>query len=52
LIDQLEAAGIVGPLRVAAVVNILDLSALDQFSTMNKIIRKNFIQITLIFILV
>jgi S-DNA-T family DNA segregation ATPase FtsK/SpoIIIE len=31
LIDQLEAAGIVGPLKEASSVNILDLSVLDQF---------------------
>jgi S-DNA-T family DNA segregation ATPase FtsK/SpoIIIE len=55
LIDQLEAAGIVGPFEgsKARGVHILDMSALDQFLTMNKIINtmKNFILITFILLL-
>jgi hypothetical protein len=54
LIDQLEAAGIVGPFEeVKHVVYILDMSALDQFLTMNKIINtmKHFILITFILLL-
>jgi S-DNA-T family DNA segregation ATPase FtsK/SpoIIIE len=31
LIDQLEAAGIVGPLKEVKQCNILDMSSLDQF---------------------
>jgi hypothetical protein len=54
LIDQLEAAGIVGPFEgsKARGVHIPDMS-LDQFLTMNKIINtmKKFILITFILLL-